>query len=174
MVYQPKFSNLRHDTPSDGCNQDTTSMSTTFTVRVWEDSGRIILIGFRVGQLGFSQEGCVTAHATLIHGVFTWGSAWNCIPGDVLVDVHTLSQIQTSLGAVTASVTSMRGEWRIKVVLKKATECSQTRCTCAMNSQKCYALMRSNCSCKNCNGTPSQSRDNRHTMAGYRQSIPFT
>ena len=68
-------------------------MSTTFTVRVCKDSGRITLIGFRVGQLGFSQEGCVTAHATLIHGVFTWGSAWNCIPGDVLVDVHTLSLI---------------------------------------------------------------------------------
>ena len=58
--------------------------------------------------------------------------------------------------------------------MKKATECSQTRCTCVMNSQKCYALMRSNCSCKNCNGTPSQSRDIRHTMAGYRQSTPFT
>ena len=30
--------------------------------------------------------------------------------GDVLVDVHTLSLIQASLGAVTASVTSMGGE----------------------------------------------------------------
>ena len=68
-------------------------MSTTLTVSVWEDPGRITLIGFRVGQLGFSQEGCVTAHATLLDGVFTWGSAWNCTPGDVFVDVHTLSLI---------------------------------------------------------------------------------
>ena len=68
-------------------------MLTTFSVKVWEDSGCITLIGFRVGPLGFSREGCATVHATLIKGMFAWGSAWNCTPGDVLVHVHTLSLI---------------------------------------------------------------------------------